>query len=190
VAQTSYSREQRNELLRVIARAFAAEAKRVAVPNIPGQEGHALAAALEIIEGPVPGKSRLFIPHYWAQYLHDDRKGFGPTPGGGRKFLVWFPNPANDPRLAGGYPVRFSDVVRLDDVWSTEEFEAALARGPGYIRLARKVGPRKGTFFFTRGMRPFDEGPKPDEIAFDAFDAFAKKIADETSETKPIVVGL
>lgn len=66
-------------------------------------------------------RGRLYIPHYWAIYQHDGRGGVYPVK---KKFLVWFRDARNDPRLAGGYPVRLSDVRRL----TKAEFEAGVAK--------------------------------------------------------------
>lgn len=50
------------------------------------------------------------IPHYWALYVHDGRGPFQLPPG---QIMCWFRDPKDDPRLAGGYPVRGTDVKHL-----------------------------------------------------------------------------
>jgi hypothetical protein len=86
------------------------------------------------------------IPHYWAVYYHDGRRGFGPKKA---KRLVFFKNPSRDPRIRGGRPKRYADARRL----TRGQFYAALEGNEIHIR--RRVGPAAGKHFFTKGMRGF-----------------------------------
>lgn len=80
------------------------------------------------------GHWRLGVPHYWAVYIHQGygpfltrwEAGKDPLPGQTRrpKWLVWFDNPADDPRLMTGYPVRETDIVRL----TKEQWRAVVRR--------------------------------------------------------------
>lgn len=82
---------------------------------------------------------RLFIPHYWAIYQHDGRGRVRPR---SAVWLVWFVDPADDPRLSGGYPVKLSDVRRL----TRDEFMEGLARN----REMRADNPSGGDQQFMR----------------------------------------
>jgi len=80
---------------------------------------------------------KLFIPHYWAIYVHDGRGSYGPgspaTRGKPARFLVWFRNPNNDPRLrAGLQAIRRNQVRRL----TKEQFKFWLDQN----KLARRLG--------------------------------------------------
>ena len=83
------------------------------------------------------------IPHYWAEYYHD---GSGPVSMPKGRYMVWFRNPKDDPRLKGGYPVKSTDVKRLK--LTREQFTRYIKEGKLIVR--QHVGRRKGAFF-TRG---------------------------------------
>ena len=85
------------------------------------------------------------IPHYWAEYYHD---GSGPVSMPKGRYMVWFRNPKDDPRLKGGYPIKRSDKRSLKDLISNEEFKELIKSGKLVVR--QHVGRRRGTFF-TRG---------------------------------------
>lgn len=74
----------------------------------------------------------LNVPHYWAVFYHDGR---GPVVAAPGKKLVYYKNPADDPRIAGGYPVRLSQVRRL----SKAEFYRDLRAGK--LVVVDSVGP-------------------------------------------------
>ncbi len=74
----------------------------------------------------------LNVPHYWAQFFHDGRGVVNARPG---HKLVYYKNPAEDPRIAGGYPVRLSDVRKL----TRTEFYRDLRAGK--LIVAERVGP-------------------------------------------------
>ena len=99
------------------------------------------------------------VPHYWAVYYHDGTSSFGPNPP--RKFLVWFPRNAlaDDPRLGGQWPVRFSEWRRL----TKEEFKLIVEinkevygkfSAPEFAIITKgPAGPRQGTDFFEKGLK-------------------------------------
>ena len=88
----------------------------------------------------------LFIPHYWAVYVHDGRGAFGPRRG---TFLIFFRNPSADPRLAGRQtPERAASIPRL----TRSQFRRALeefATGSGNVIVTRRVKGVRATPFFS-----------------------------------------
>lgn len=130
-----------------------------------------------IVDAGVPS-ARLFIPHYWAVYIHDGR---GPIPPDGNRLLVYFANPKDDPRIQGGYPERVSQIRKL----SRTEFHAGLAENAEHKRLGlspfmfvlKSVGPAAGTPFFTSGMVGLVGEVTPQVAA--QFDTFIQGIVDE-----------
>lgn len=63
---------------------------------------------------------RIHIPHYWALYVHEGRGPFAMPRG---RFMVWFKDPRQDPRLRDGKtPERVSQLRHL----TAEEFYAAV----------------------------------------------------------------
>lgn len=115
-------------------------------PFIPSQT---LRSSLQVVQGESFNKSSIFIPHYWAVYLHDGRGAFGPRK---KRVLVYFRNPANDPRIRGGYPVRAVENRRLTEgEWNywLRQNRIALALGvPPPMIIKKFVGPQRGSFFF------------------------------------------
>lgn len=121
----------------------------------------------------------LFIPHYWAIYVHDGRAApFGPRPGG--VFLVFWRNPANDPRLINGKtPERASQLRSLTQrefrEAARQEHEARLAGRPSPVTITRQVKKRTiATPFFENrgrgGMRGFlEEANKEGQARFREF---------------------
>lgn len=88
-------------------------------------------------------ESALTWPHYWAVYYHDGRGPLRPVNG---RYLVYFLDPEDDPRFRNGYPVRATDVKRLE--LSPEEFKAAIASGK--MIVTNYVGPARGQRFIDR----------------------------------------
>jgi len=88
------------------------------------------------------------VPHYWAIYYHDGRGPIQAKPG---HWLVYFKDPANDPRIARGYPERAADIVRL----TREQFYHSLKAGE--LIVTKRVGPAAPHPFFTRGMDGFQD---------------------------------
>lgn len=89
--------------------------------------------------------AEIFLPQYWAVYYHDGRGPVRPRNG---KYLVYFANIEDDPRVAGGkdYPTRTSQIRRLR--LSPEEFRAAVQEGKLIVR--KSVGPSTPHRFFDK----------------------------------------
>ncbi len=100
---------------------------------------------------------KMHITHYWARYVHE---GHGPiTPGAG-KFLAWYRNPRDDPRLTafgGQTPPRASQLVGLRQAIDAAQFRADADAGK--IIFAQRVAESGGTPFFSNeaggGMHGF-----------------------------------
>lgn len=145
--------QTKERVARVLARAAIKVARRAIRPH-----SRTLAKAVKIEFR--PDGAALVIPHYWALYVHDGRGAIAKPSG----FLIYYRNPAQDPRFAGRQtPERAREVRRL----TSREFReagrlnrAARKRGrPLPVIIVRAVGPvRKGaTNFFLNnaGMLPF-----------------------------------
>lgn len=112
-----------------------------------GRASQTLASALTIRK--TPEGAELYIPHYWALYVHDGRGAVKPRRS---KFLVWFLDPKDDPRLSGGYPERASDIIRL----TRDQFREGLAENraraaaglPPYMIVTKYSGPTRPNRFF------------------------------------------
>jgi len=87
----------------------------------------------------------IFLPQYWAVYYHDGRGPVRPING---KFLVYFADIEDDPRVSGGrnYPIHASQIrrLRLDPA----EFRRLVKSGKLIVR--ESVGPAKAHPFFER----------------------------------------
>jgi hypothetical protein len=128
---------------------------KIAFPKIPSNQ---LKSALQIkyIDNTA---GCLWIPHYWAVYLHSGRKASH-----GNIFLMWYINPAEDPRYRGGkYPVRREDVKRYAQLSKAEQIQIKQDIKDGKVIFAKR-SPRSGdtvkhTPFFSnsdvRGMAGF-----------------------------------
>lgn len=152
----TYSGAQAQAWQEAIVTRLANEALKVARPQIPSRT---LRDAIVIMR-PTRFRAFLEIPHYWALYIHDGRRPFGPRPG--RRYLVWFDRPENDPRLRNGYPVRYADWRPLEP----EEFQnglkvnarlRAIGAPPQMIVRRFQPNPLKPTPFFTTGMSAFED---------------------------------
>ena len=128
-------------LLAEIGRQAAAQAKRAI-------DSQTLKDSLRIELVPQTQQVVIGVPHYWAIYYHDGRGPINAKPG---HFLVYFKDPANDPRIARGYPERAEDIVRL----TKEQFYTSLRAGE--LIVAKRVGPAAPHPFFTRGMDGFQD---------------------------------
>lgn len=108
----------------------------------------------------------LSIPNYWSVFVHDGHGSFGPIPP--RKFLVYFPNSGDDPRLRPNPPIRASSRRSLLAVWTQDQWKSALRENYRRRKLGLepfmvffRVGPgRVGTPFFEAPMAPFEEAAK------------------------------
>ncbi len=87
--------------------------------------------------------ARIVFPQYWAVYYHDGRGPVRPTNG---KFIVFFQDVEDDPRVSGGYPERVGDIKRLN--LSPAEFKALVKSGELIVRKA--VGPAKSHRFLDK----------------------------------------
>lgn len=165
-----------------IAEMIALQARDRVLPQI---ESDTLRAALEIIiETASDGaRARLHIPHYWAVYYHDGRRGFSAPAGG---FLVFYEDARDDPRLKGGRPVTEADVRHLTKGEFVEGLKCNRARKLAgevpFMHVVKSVGPADPHPFFTDGMVGFSEEVAPE--VFREFDAYMRSVARETSEKR------
>lgn len=120
----------------------------------------------------------LFVPHYWAVPYHE---GHGPVK---NKFMVFFPNPADDPRIQGGYPVRTSDIQNLSNFMSKEEIRSA--RRSGKLRIIRKRLKQPGKKFFSKGAAALVQNGIAERVVQFNMDSFVR--VEFPPETNPAVV--
>lgn len=111
-------------------------------------ESDTLRAALFVDIVPEEDKVVVGVPHYWALYYHDGRGPIRAKPG---KWLVYFKDPSQDPRIKNGYPERAASIIRL----TREQVLDALARDE--LIVVKSVGPAAPHPFFTRGMDGFQD---------------------------------
>ena len=140
------------------------EAYRAYLPRIPSRT---LRRAMEVQigrqgEGDDLGEDdgALYIPHYWATYLHDGR---GPVHRKTAPYIIYFADIRDDPRVDGGrnYPVRASQIKKL----TPSQYRAGLAKNRRNAELGlpphmyvlkdhrgrpRPAGPAEGTRWFER----------------------------------------
>lgn len=110
------------------------------------------------VELRTPDVAVVGVPHYWAVYYHDGR---GPVRARNARFLVYFKDPAQDPRILGGYPVREGEVKRL----TAAQFRRAVELDQ--VIVTRAVGPAEGNPFFTEGLKNFPV--QADRVGLDIF---------------------
>ena len=114
----------------------------------------ALACRLEKT-GPRVRTARLSVPHYWAVYYHDGRRPIRPRRG---KFLVYFRNVEDDPRLGGATasPERHAQTKRLS--LSPKTFRRLQESGKLLVRTrVDSTTPRP----FFRPLRQFQSRAAP-----------------------------
>lgn len=117
-------------------------------------KSNTLKAALRIRQSSDPLAASAFVgvPHYWAVYYHDGR---GSVRAKGL-YLVWFRDKASDPRLAGGYPVKRSQIRHLTPDQFQEGLEknreAKAAGEPAVMIYVPSVGPADGRPFLRDGL--------------------------------------
>lgn len=133
------------------------------------------------------GRGDIFTPYEFAVILHDGRDAVYPK-SGGAPFLIYFVDPADDPRIRFGYPEKLDARPKLTqdqfDFGVAENRRLYLANPAGgrnqHMIIVRDasgrpagVGPARGTFFFSERtddiFLPIAEG-----IIFNNFDAFVK----------------
>lgn len=174
---------EQDELVRRLLEALGAAAYEKVLPQIGSST---LQAALQVLIEEQELQVRLFIPHYWAVYYHDGRSGFGPKDA---TFLVFFPDPKDDPRLiAGRSPERANQLRRL----TKAEFYRGLSENtrrrkaglPPFMLVIQNedgspgtVGPAPAHPFFTEGMAGF--ALEADDITYPIVDEFVQRIVDD-----------
>ena len=118
---------------------------------------------VEIVKvGELESEALVLTDFYWAIYYHDGRGPIRARPG---KFLVFFRDPDDDPRINGAarnYPRRSSDIQRLN--LSKGEFNRLLRSGR--MVATKRVGPADAHPFFEVGFASLQAryGPKVVEI--------------------------
>jgi hypothetical protein len=99
------------------------------------------------LDTPASASGFLRSPQYWAVYYQMGRRAMGIIRHKAAEYLVWFPNPKDDPRLVNGEsPMHRSEVKSLRDVWGTgPEFNARMAdaRKAGKVVIS-KTSPTAG----------------------------------------------
>lgn len=96
------------------------------------------------------GVTNVRLPHYWATAYHEGRGPVRARPG---RWLVYWRDPARDPRLSDGRPpLKRSDRRRL----TREEWIRAV-KDPGVV-ITKSVGPWKGNPFIRRGVHTLADG--------------------------------
>lgn len=107
-------------------------------PKIPSST---LQQAARVRKKPAGGGYQLYIPHYWAIYIHNGR---GPSQPKSKTFLVWFRNPQDDPRIRRGYGVK-RPPRRLSkrewDYWLKQNRKASKLGIPAPMIVTQYAGP-------------------------------------------------
>ncbi len=165
-------------VLRAIGERELAEARR----RVPSAT---LKAAMRLIVEESEARARVFVPHYWAIYLHDGHSGINPV--SARK-LVFFDNPHDDPRRRGARkPERFAQERRL----TKREYELGLqinreraARGQRpYMYVVDSTQAVGGKPWFDRMAS--GAAHRVDSVARDAFDREMQKLIDTDASVRP-----
>jgi hypothetical protein len=125
----------------IVDTVVAATSEQIANAARAACQSRTLRQALRVETGPRGFVLR--VPHYWAPFFHNGRGVVQAQPG---KKLVFYKNPADDPRISGGYPVRLSDVRRL----SKTEFYRDLRAGK--LIVTDSVGPAPPHEFLGRPL--------------------------------------
>lgn len=140
--------------------------------------------ALRLIVDAQVGTAELYVPHYWAVYYHDGRKGFGPILA---SKLVFFANPKDDPRLASGYPERDFDIRTLTrDEYERGLEENAARRKTGqepFMFVLDRVGPSRPRPFFDQLAN--NAANRASLIVGRAVDDAVQQLVDEDPAVKP-----
>jgi len=140
--------------------------------------------ALELLVDAQAGEARLFIPHYWAEFYHDGRGSVSPVDA---RWIVFFTNPADDPRLAGGYPVRTTDIVRLTKAQWDEGLainaERRATGGPPYMIVVPRVGPAGAHPFFEELSSGAADRAGP--LVIEVLDVFLQDLIDTDPNLQP-----
>lgn len=172
----------RREILRTVLRAIGERELAEARRRVPSRT---LRAAMELIVEENEARARVFVPHYWAVYLHDGHNGINPRTA---TKLVFFDNPNDDPRRRGARkPERFSQERRL----TAEEFRQGLA-----INAERAARGQRPFMYVVDSTRPVRGKPWFDRMAAgasrrvgrraaQAFDREMQKLIDTDPSLRP-----
>ena len=145
-----------------------------------------------LVSTPVQAKGVLNVPQYWAIYKHDGR---GIVKTQSANFLVWFPNPKDDPRLVNGEsPINRADIKRLNQVISKAEFNRLRKSGKMVVsKLSGAMSKSKANPFFSNepngGMAGF-EGLFIDISRSETFAHVEQFLQSSGLKNKKIVVNL
>lgn len=108
---------------------------------------------------PTDDTAVVYLPHYWAEYVHDGRDSITLPPG---QYMIYFPDKRDDPRTSGGtrYPTRqsqakarrltrseFRDFMRVNR-------DRAASGLPPIMVVANRVGGVPPIPFFEVGLKP------------------------------------
>lgn len=172
----------KEEILRKVLLAIGelelAEARR----RIPSET---LRGAARLIIEESMQRARVFIPHYWAEFIHDGHNGINPV--SARK-LVFFDDPKNDPRRAGrSAPERESQERKLTKAQYEEGLRInAERRANGqrpFMYVVNSTGPLNGRPWFTQMAKTASN--RVGGAALAAFDAEIQNLVDKDSDLKP-----
>jgi hypothetical protein len=86
----------------------------------------------------------VYSTYYWARWVNDGRGPIEADPG---KFLIFFEDPKDDPRIKAGYPRKPEQVKRLT------RRQLRKAREEGQLIETESVGPAEGLKFLERGIQ-------------------------------------
>lgn len=124
------------EFVNGLARKLILEAVRYSRPKIPSKT---LQDAIEVVHKG-RGYYLMQLTYYWSYYVH-----YGRGEVKGNPFLVYFRNPADDPRLSGGYPRTARGARRLSKgEWDYWVGQNKLARRRGNVEpmvVVKAVSP-------------------------------------------------
>lgn len=139
--------------LRRLTDIFASAGAAKARPAIPSKTLRRALVTIRVSDT----KVKIHITHYWAVFVHQGRKAKRLA---GNRFMAWYRNPAEDPRLkpfGGQTPARASQLLGLRQVISNAQFKADKAAGK--IIFSQEVSATRGTPFFSNeaggGMNGF-----------------------------------
>lgn len=139
-----------NKLTNTLGRLASAKAR----PQIPSRTLRRALIVIRVTDQQV----KMNITHYWAVFVHDGRSSKRLA---GNKFMAWYKNPRDDPRLrpfGGQTPPRASQLIGLRQALiGSLQFKRDKAAGK--IIFAQEVRGTTGVPFFSNeaggGMRGF-----------------------------------
>lgn len=118
----------------------------------------ALRRSMYVMKEKRSGSYRIVFPQFWAIYYHNGRDAITAAPG---KFLVYFPDPRNDPRLKAGYPTLKKQVRHLTaaqfafGVKMNKKLEKQGRGTMAYMVFTRHVGPARAHPFIKEALGRF-----------------------------------